>query len=97
MTRYGLRARVITLDSRSTLIIGLLLSGFFSFNRYQDLEKQVITTGNSIIEPLAIASESHLLTESREAVRRLISYAHRKKTRNWFEALPSSMPIMNCL
>jgi len=81
MTRYGLRARVITLTLAPTLIIGLLLSGFFSFNRYQDLEKQVITTGNSIIEPLAIASESHLLTESREAVRRLISYAHRKNSK----------------
>nr|WP_321381000.1 two-component sensor histidine kinase BarA [uncultured Vibrio sp.] len=81
MTRYGLRARVITLTLAPTLIIGLLLSGFFSFNRYQDLEKQVITTGNSIIEPLAIASESHLLAESREAVRRLISYAHRKNSK----------------
>ncbi len=81
MTRYGLRARVITLTLAPTLIIGLLLSGFFSFNRYQDLEKQVITTGNSIIEPLAIASESYLLTESREAVRRLISYAHRKNSK----------------
>lgn len=81
MTRYGLRARVITLTLAPTLIIGLLLSGFFSFNRYQDLEKQVITTGNSIIEPLAIASESYLLTESREAVRRLVSYAHRKNSK----------------
>ncbi|HHP0482319.1 TPA: two-component sensor histidine kinase BarA [Vibrio campbellii] len=81
MTRYGLRARVITLTLAPTLIIGLLLSGFFSFNRYQDLEKQVITTGNSIIEPLAIASETHLLSESREAVRRLISYAHRKNSK----------------
>ena len=81
MTRYGLRARVITLTLAPTLIIGLLLSGFFSFNRYQDLEKQVITTGNSIIEPLAIASETHLLSESRETVRRLISYAHRKNSK----------------
>lgn len=80
MTRYGLRARVITLTLAPTLIIGLLLSGFFSFNRYQDLERQVITTGNSIIEPIAIASEPHLLSESREAVRRLVSYAHRKNS-----------------
>ena len=80
MTRYGLRARVIALTLAPTLIIGLLLSSFFSFNRYQDLETQVITTGNSIIEPLAIASETHLLAESREAVRRLISYAHRKNS-----------------
>lgn len=81
MTRYGLRARVITLTLAPTLIIGLLLSAFFSFNRYQDLEGQVINTGTSIIEPLAIASESGMQLESRESVRQLISYAHRKNSK----------------
>ncbi|MCG9641392.1 two-component sensor histidine kinase BarA [Vibrio sp. Isolate34] len=81
MTRYGLRARVITLTLAPTLIIGLLLSAFFSFNRYQDLEGQVVNTGTSIIEPLAIASESGMQLESREAVRQLISYAHRKNSK----------------
>ncbi|WP_299694556.1 two-component sensor histidine kinase BarA [uncultured Vibrio sp.] len=80
MTRYGLRARVITLTLAPTLIIGLLLSAFFSFNRYQDLEGQVVNTGTSIIEPLAIASESDMKVESRESVRQLISYAHRKNS-----------------
>ncbi|NLS12837.1 two-component sensor histidine kinase BarA [Vibrio sp. SM6] len=80
MTRYGLRARVITLTLAPTLIIGLLLSTFFSINRYQDLERQVINTGTSIIEPLAIASEAHLVTDSRESVRRLLSYAHRRNS-----------------
>ncbi|MEZ8231546.1 two-component sensor histidine kinase BarA [Vibrio splendidus] len=81
MTRYGLRARVITLTLAPTLIIGLLLSAFFSFNRYQDLEGQVVNTGTSIIEPLAIASESGMKLESRESVRQLISYAHRKNSK----------------
>ncbi|CAH7006911.1 sensor histidine kinase BarA [Vibrio chagasii] len=81
MTRYGLRARVITLTLAPTLIIGLLLSAFFSFNRYQDLEGQVVNTGTSIIEPLAIASESGMQLESRESVRQLISYAHRKNSK----------------
>ncbi|WP_367988193.1 two-component sensor histidine kinase BarA [Vibrio sp. NTOU-M3] len=80
MTRYGLRARVITLTLAPTLIIGLLLSAFFSFNRYHDLEKQVINSGLSIIEPLAIASEDGLKNNSRESVRRIISYAHRKNS-----------------
>ena len=80
MTRYGLRARVITLTLAPTLIIGLLLSAFFSFNRYQDLEGQVVNTGTSIIEPLAIASASGMQLESRESVRQLISYAHRKNS-----------------
>lgn len=81
MTRYGLRARVITLTLAPTLIIGLLLSAFFSFNRYHDLEKQVINSGLSIIEPLAIASEDGLKNNSREGVRRIISYAHRKNSK----------------
>ncbi|GLT18176.1 histidine kinase [Vibrio zhanjiangensis] len=81
MTRYGLRARVITLTLAPTLIIGLLLSAFFSFNRYHDLEKQVMNSGLSIVEPLAIASEDGLKSNSREAVRRIISYAHRKNSK----------------
>ncbi len=81
MTRYGLRARVITLTLAPTLIIGLLLSAFFSFNRYHDLEKQVINSGLSIIEPLAIASEDGIRNNSRESVRRIISFAHRKNSK----------------
>ncbi|EGU49236.1 hybrid sensory histidine kinase BarA [Vibrio ichthyoenteri ATCC 700023] len=81
MTRYGLRARVITLTLAPTLIIGLLLSAIFSFNRYHDLEKQVINSGLSIIEPLAIASEDGLKNNSRESVRRIIGYAHRKNSK----------------
>ncbi len=81
MNRYGLRARVITLTLAPTLIIGLALSAFFSFNRYHDLENQVINEGSSIIEPLAIASEEALRNKSRESVRRIISYAHRKNSK----------------
>lgn len=76
--RYSLRTRVIALTLAPTLIIGLLLSSFFTFNRYQDLENQLISSGSDIIEPLAIASEYGMTDQSREAVRRLISYTHRK-------------------
>ncbi len=79
-TKYGLRTRVITLTLAPTLIIGLLLSAFFSYNRYHDLESQVIHAGSNIIEPLAIASEEGLEKHSRESVRRIISYAHRKNS-----------------
>ncbi len=78
MTKYGLRARVFTLTLAPTLIIGLLLSGFFTINRYQDLENQLSTTGYNIIEPLAISTEHGMSTNNREVVRRMISYAHRK-------------------
>ncbi len=81
MTKYGLRARVFTMTLAPTLIIGLLLSTFFTMNRYTDLENQLISTGTSIIEPLAISSEYGMTTKSREAVRRLISYTHRKHSK----------------
>ncbi|GIA19830.1 sensor histidine kinase/response regulator [Vibrio cholerae] len=71
----------MTLTLAPTLIIGLLLSALFSFNRYHDLETQVINSGASIIEPLAIASEDALRMQSRESVRRIISYAHRKNSK----------------
>ncbi len=48
-------------------------------SRYRDLEHQLISTGASIIEPpLAISTEYGMTDKNREAVRRLISYAHRK-------------------
>ncbi|UXI01752.1 two-component sensor histidine kinase BarA [Photobacterium sp. TY1-4] len=78
MTKYGLRARVFTLTLAPTLIIGLLLSAFFTMSRYRDLEHQLLSTGASIIEPLAISTEYGMTDKNREAVRRLISYAHRK-------------------
>ncbi|MEJ2764058.1 two-component sensor histidine kinase BarA [Photobacterium sp. MCCC 1A19761] len=78
MTKYGLRARVFTLTLAPTLIIGLLLSAFFTMSRYRDLEHQLLSTGASIIEPLAISTEYSMTDKNREAVRRLISYAHRK-------------------
>lgn len=81
MNRYGLRARVITLTLAPTLIIGLFLSAFFSYHRYHDLEALVIASGSNIIEPLAIASEDALKHNSRESVRRIISYAHRKNSK----------------
>ncbi|MGF1792119.1 two-component sensor histidine kinase BarA [Photobacterium profundum] len=80
MSRYGLRARVFTLTLAPTLIIGLLLSAFFTMSRYRDLEHQLISTGSSIIEPLAISSEYGMTDKNREAVRRLISYTHRKNS-----------------
>lgn len=49
-------------------------------SRYRDLEHQLISTGSSIIEPLAISSEYGMTDKNREAVRRLISYTHRKNS-----------------
>lgn len=56
------------------------MSAFFTMSRYRDLEHQLISTGSSIIEPLAISSEYGMTDKNREAVRRLISYTHRKNS-----------------
>ncbi len=61
-----------------TLIIGLLVSSYFSFNRYHELEQQLSDAGQALIEPLALASEIGLINESRESVRRLIGHSHRQ-------------------
>ena len=78
MTKYGLRAKVITLTLAPTLIIGVLLSLYFINRQYQDIEQRISLTGFAIIEPLAIASEIGLNNESRESVRRLIGHAHQQ-------------------
>lgn len=77
-SRYGLRARVMTLTLAPTLIVGLLISLLFSVHRYHALEQQIIDAGTNIIEPLAIASEEAVRHQSRESVRQIISHAHRK-------------------
>ncbi len=61
-----------------TLIISLLVSSYFSFNRYHELEQQLSDAGQALIEPLALASEIGLINESRESVRRLIGHSHRQ-------------------
>lgn len=78
MTKHGLRTRILTLTLAPAFLTGLLLSGYFIFDRYNELEKQLTLTGQAIIEPLALASEIGLVNESRESVRRLIGHAHRQ-------------------
>ncbi|MGP7734576.1 two-component sensor histidine kinase BarA [Oceanimonas smirnovii] len=80
MTKYGLRARVLAFTIIPTLIIGILLAGYFSVNRYQQLEDALIQEGVNVIEPLALASELALTARNREALNRLLSNIHRNNT-----------------
>src|SRR5471032_341469 len=77
MTKYSLRARMMILILAPTLMIGLLLSTFFVVHRYNELQKQLIDAGSSIIEPLAVASEYGMTFGERDPVRQLISRLHR--------------------
>ncbi|KID00728.1 two-component sensor histidine kinase BarA [Hafnia alvei] len=78
MTKYSLRARMMVLILAPTLLIGLLLSTFFVVHRYNELQAQLVDSGASIIEPLAVASEYGMTFRSREAVRQLIGLLHRR-------------------
>ncbi|WP_427982148.1 two-component sensor histidine kinase BarA [Agarivorans sp.] len=78
MTKYGLRARVYILTIIPTLVVGILLASYFTFNRNQQLDNFVIEQGVNVIEPLAIAAEIGLSRYNREKVKALISVTHRK-------------------
>ncbi|MCG6200121.1 two-component sensor histidine kinase BarA [Psychromonas antarctica] len=80
MTKYGLRAQVIAYTILPTILIGGLLASYFSFHRYQQANDYLINRAINISEPLAIASESGMLDETRTILRRLISATHRKNT-----------------
>ncbi|PLR38561.1 two-component sensor histidine kinase BarA [Chimaeribacter coloradensis] len=78
MTKYSLRARMMVLILAPTLLIGLLLSTFFVVHRYNELQNQLVDSGASIIEPLAVASEYGMAFHNRESVRQLVSLLHRR-------------------
>ena len=80
MTKYGLRAQVITYTILPTILIGGLLAGYFSFHRYQQVNDYLINRAINISEPLAIASEYGILDETRTILRRLLSATHRKNS-----------------
>ncbi len=80
MTKYGLRARILAYTIIPTLIIGILLAGYFSVSRYQQLEESLIRQGVNVIEPLALASELALTSRNREALNRLLSNIHRNNS-----------------
>ncbi len=80
MTKYGLRARVLAFTILPTLFIGVLLAGYFTFHRHQQLEEFIIEQGINVIEPLAIASEYGMQQNSREGLKRLIGLTHRKNS-----------------
>ncbi|WP_119968478.1 two-component sensor histidine kinase BarA [Shewanella japonica] len=73
MTKYSLRSWVLVLALAPTVMVGILLGSYFTINRFYELEETLIAQGRSIVEPLAIASEFGLVTEDREATKRLLA------------------------
>lgn len=78
MTKLGLRDSVLTLTLIPTVIIGLLLGGYFKVNRYIELDEILYQQGATISEPLAIALEQPLLDKNKVLLNRLISFTHNR-------------------
>ncbi|MGL4613354.1 MAG: two-component sensor histidine kinase BarA, partial [Shewanella sp.] len=75
ISKYSLRSWVLVLALAPTILVGILLGGYFTINRFYELEDTLIAQGGNIIEPLAIASEASLLSHDREATKRLLAAA----------------------
>ena len=80
MTKYGLRAQVITYTILPTVLIGGILAGYFSFLRFQQANEFLINHALNIAEPLAITSEYGMRDKTRTILRRLIGLTHRKNS-----------------
>lgn len=78
MTKLGLRDSVLTLTLIPTVLIGLILGGYFTINRYFELDEILYQQGTTISEPLSIAIEQPLLANNKHQLNRLISHAHNK-------------------
>ncbi|MCQ8877429.1 two-component sensor histidine kinase BarA [Pseudoalteromonas shioyasakiensis] len=78
MTKLGLRDSVLTLTLIPTVLIGLILGGYFTINRYFELDEILYQQGTTISEPLSIAIEQPLLVNNKQQLNRLISHAHNK-------------------
>ncbi|GAA4897513.1 two-component sensor histidine kinase BarA [Ferrimonas pelagia] len=76
-TKYSLRTWVMVLALAPTMLVGLLLGGYFTSSRFAELENTLLKQGTNIIEPLAIACEYGLQFTNREYTKRLIDQVQR--------------------
>ncbi|WP_425557065.1 two-component sensor histidine kinase BarA [Ferrimonas gelatinilytica] len=77
MTKYSLRTWVLVLALAPTMLVGLILGGYFTSSRFSELETTLLRQGTNIIEPLAIACEYGLQAQNREYTKRLIDQVQR--------------------
>ena len=78
MHKISLKDWVIILTILPTTLISLSIASYFSYSRYVELNDFLTLRSQSIIEPLAIASISPILTKDREKLRYLVGLAHRR-------------------
>lgn len=80
MHKISLKDWVVLLTIVPTAFISFGLAGYFSYNRSIELDEFLNLRAQSIIEPLAITSKSALISNNREALRTVISAAHRSQS-----------------
>jgi two-component system sensor histidine kinase BarA len=80
MHKISLKDWVILLTIIPTILIGLSIATYFSYNRYVELDKFLDSKAQSIIEPLAIASTEFLINRNQQKLRHLISFSHRSQS-----------------
>ncbi|WP_394129580.1 two-component sensor histidine kinase BarA [Shewanella maritima] len=75
LTKFSLRSWVLVLSLAPTIVVGILLGSYFTINRFYELEDALIAKGQSIAEPLAIASEFGVVNQDRDSSKRLLAAA----------------------
>jgi two-component system sensor histidine kinase BarA len=80
MHKISLKDWVILLTIIPTSLIGIVLAGYFSYNRYLELDDFLNQRATSIIEPLAIVSAEPIANKQRDKLRNLIGFTHRSQS-----------------
>jgi len=74
---YSLRSWVFTITLAPTILVSLMLGGFFTLSLFNELENTLEEQGVNIITPLAITAENNLHNNNRESLKNLIDRMHR--------------------
>ena len=74
---YSLRSWVFTVTLAPTILVSLLLGGFFTLSLFNELETTLEEHGQNIMVPLVIAAEQNLKNNNREALKTLVDRMHR--------------------
>ncbi|REL30543.1 two-component sensor histidine kinase BarA [Thalassotalea euphylliae] len=77
MHKISLKDWVVLLTIVPTTLIGLGIGGYFSYNRYVELDEYLTLRAKSIAEPIAIVGVEPIIEKNRDILRRLIGTAHR--------------------
>jgi len=74
---YSLKTWVFTVTLAPTIIVSLLLGGFYVFSLFDELDSIQEKQGRNITTPLVIAAEQGLIDNNRESLKNLIDRMHR--------------------